>query len=132
MDTLIAYQKNKKAIADGEPMKFMDFHYLWELIHDKKPREVHIGLKDDEEWTEGCIIENYEWIVPWNYFVHSMWAIPYATFIYDSMDEEYFELTTIHQQYDIEYYENDGKIPLCKLYEQYCMEKYDCNAYNVE
>lgn len=119
MDTLQAYMNNKRAINENKAHKYMDFHKLWELIHTKKPEEVYIYLQDDEEWTSGHIIKNHEWNIDLYYFVHSNWATPAATFFYDDGSEEVFQLCTLQQQYNIEYYEGDGEIPLCRLYELY-------------
>jgi len=76
MDTMMAYEMNKRAIAEGARPRVFDWNKAAEIIRDQEPKFAEAGLGGDWVWTGG-IIFNAGHIVTDRYtYLKSNWAEP--------------------------------------------------------
>ena len=63
------------ANAGKEPMVF-DWDKAAQIIKDRKPEYAYAGLRDDWEYTGGCIYEEGRPVKNYYTYLASTWAIP--------------------------------------------------------
>lgn len=76
MDTLIAFARCSAAIAAGKELIVFDWDKAAKLILKHKAIEASAGLREDWEYTGGCIFRDGKPVMDNYTYLASMWTKP--------------------------------------------------------
>ena len=88
MDTFSAY--NRSLLASGNRYRVFDWNAAAGFIQKNKPKSAVAGLKNDMEYTSGCIYQDGEIISEYTYLC-SNWATPILVLYFEDGSSKQFD-----------------------------------------